>query len=259
MGLGCCVVASAGRCSGREIVLAFDSDVVHKPSVYQTLDGLAGYLESKGAGVQFCHLPPGDEGGKTGLDDYFAAEHSPRELRALVSAEMPALTEDGKRVGLARRARRGRKNVVYAADLAAKSASTESTPPPEPEPFTGNAAALLDAVLAFPCTYVAFPTKAAAAEPGDHHDDFTLVHEHRRLRPRYKERGPRPTPTPRYDDEWRLEVEGEVTSSLFHQRRIGLGNHHEGRGFVARFGGMGTKVAQLSLGVRDCCMTSGSL
>jgi Protein of unknown function (DUF3631)/Domain of unknown function (DUF3854) len=149
--------------NGREIVLAFDSDVVHKPSVHQALDGLAGYLESKGAGVQFCHFPPGDDGGKTGLDDYFAAGHSPRELRELVSAEMPAITEDGKRVGLARRARRGRKNVAYAADLAAKSSSTKSTPPtPKPEPFTGNAAALLDAMHAFLCTYVAFPSKAAA-------------------------------------------------------------------------------------------------
>ena len=43
--------------NGRRVVLAFDSDVVRKRVVQQALAELAGYLSSKGAAVEYLHLP----------------------------------------------------------------------------------------------------------------------------------------------------------------------------------------------------------
>jgi hypothetical protein len=59
--------------NGRHVVLAFDSDVICKPAVAKALAELANYLRSKGAKVEYLHLPGGDDG-KCGLDDYLAAE-----------------------------------------------------------------------------------------------------------------------------------------------------------------------------------------
>lgn len=79
--------------NGRRVVLAFDSDVTAKPAVRAALTALADYLASKGAHVDYCHLPDvGD--GKTGLDDYLA-EHGPEGLWSLVRPEPPALVETG--------------------------------------------------------------------------------------------------------------------------------------------------------------------
>jgi hypothetical protein len=78
--------------NGREVVLAFDSDVTRKREVRTALTQLAGYLETKGAGVRYLHLPD-DEPGKTGLDDYLAAGHTLDELRALVRPEPPDIAE----------------------------------------------------------------------------------------------------------------------------------------------------------------------
>lgn len=72
----------------RRIILAFDSDVVRKAAVRHALSELAAYLRTKGARVEFCHLP--DRGdGKTGLDDFLADGHSADELWALVRPDMP--------------------------------------------------------------------------------------------------------------------------------------------------------------------------
>lgn len=72
----------------RRVVLAFDSDVTVKPAVHQALSTLAAYLASKGAKVEYCHLPnTGD--GKTGLDDYLVAGHTAADLLALVRPEPP--------------------------------------------------------------------------------------------------------------------------------------------------------------------------
>ena len=76
--------------NGRRVVLAFDSDVIRKPSVRRALDELARYLTSKGAKVEFLHLP--DAEGKCGLDDYLA-EHTVDELWSLVHPEPPAPTD----------------------------------------------------------------------------------------------------------------------------------------------------------------------
>jgi hypothetical protein len=74
--------------NGRRVVLAFDSDVTVKPAVRRALDALAGYLVTKGATVEYLHLPDAGDG-KTGLDDYLAAEGA-AGLWALVRPEPPA-------------------------------------------------------------------------------------------------------------------------------------------------------------------------
>jgi hypothetical protein len=57
--------------NGRRLVLAFDSDVIVKPSVRRALDEFAAYMATKDARVEYLHLP-GDGDGKMGLDDYLA-------------------------------------------------------------------------------------------------------------------------------------------------------------------------------------------
>lgn len=74
---------------GRRVVLAFDSDVVRKRAVRAALSELARYLASKGARVEYLHLPD-DEPGKTGLDDYIAA-HGADGLWHLVRPDLPAV------------------------------------------------------------------------------------------------------------------------------------------------------------------------
>jgi Domain of unknown function (DUF3854) len=78
--------------NGRRVVLAFDSDVTSKRPVRAALTALAGYLESKGAKVEYLHLPD-DEPGKTGLDDWIAG-HDVADIWALVRPEPPALEEE---------------------------------------------------------------------------------------------------------------------------------------------------------------------
>lgn len=55
----------------REIVLAFDSDVMTKKSVRQALNRLSDFLKSKGARVKYLHMPDLPDGAKCGLDDWF--------------------------------------------------------------------------------------------------------------------------------------------------------------------------------------------
>jgi hypothetical protein len=74
----------------RRVVLAFDSDVVRKRAVRTALDQLAGYLASKGARVEYLHLPDDDQA-KTGLDDYLADGHKPGDLWRLVKPDPPAV------------------------------------------------------------------------------------------------------------------------------------------------------------------------
>ena len=76
--------------NGRRVVLAFDSDVTVKPAVRRALDALAGYLVTKGATVEYLHLPDAGDG-KTGLDDYLAAEGA-AGLWALVRPETTSTT-----------------------------------------------------------------------------------------------------------------------------------------------------------------------
>jgi hypothetical protein len=75
--------------NGRRAVGAFDSDVTTKRKVQQALAELAGYLETKDAKVEYLHLPH-DGDGKTGLDDYLAA-NSADGLWELVRPNLPAV------------------------------------------------------------------------------------------------------------------------------------------------------------------------
>lgn len=78
----------------RRVVLAFDSDVTVKPAVHAALTELARYLQTKGAHVDYCHLPDvGD--GKTGLDDYLVGHDVP-SLWALVRPEPPPVVVTDK-------------------------------------------------------------------------------------------------------------------------------------------------------------------
>jgi DNA polymerase-1 len=58
---------------GRQVLVAFDSDVTVKASVRGAQRRLTGYLQQRGAQVEIVVFPPGPAGQKTGLDDFLAA------------------------------------------------------------------------------------------------------------------------------------------------------------------------------------------
>ncbi|SPM43341.1 Mycobacterium numidiamassiliense ORFan [Mycobacterium numidiamassiliense] len=72
--------------NGRRVIIAFDSDMTRNDKVQKAARGLAGYLATKGARIEYLWLPGDDE--KTGLDDYLA-EHSVEELWQLVKPVQP--------------------------------------------------------------------------------------------------------------------------------------------------------------------------
>lgn len=76
--------------NGREVVVAFDSDVMTKPQVRQALDRLSQFFTSREARVRYCLLPL-DRGEKVGLDDYLAACHTRADLEERVVDELPRL------------------------------------------------------------------------------------------------------------------------------------------------------------------------
>jgi hypothetical protein len=115
--------------NGRRLVLAFDSDVTRKRPVQAALRQLAAYLAAKGARVEYLHLPDlGD--GKTGLDDYLAAEGADG-IWALVRPDPPPLAEP---------------------------APQPAAPAPARPRWHGDAAALLSRVHSFLSGYVAWPS-----------------------------------------------------------------------------------------------------
>lgn len=82
---------------GRLVLIAFDSDVMRKPSVREALERLAAAVERRGAIVHAVYLPDGPNGEKVGLDDFFAAGGTVAELEALTrpwSATPPPLLPD---------------------------------------------------------------------------------------------------------------------------------------------------------------------
>jgi hypothetical protein len=79
--------------NGREVVLAFDSDVTTKPQVAEALRRLARFLEGRGARVRVCVLPDMADG-KTGLDDFLAAGHRADDLAALVVDKIETGSDD---------------------------------------------------------------------------------------------------------------------------------------------------------------------
>lgn len=75
---------------GRDVRVVFDSDVMRKPEVRQALKRLTAFLQNRGAHVAAVYLPHGEHGNKQGVDDYFAAGHTPADLEGLVEAPRPA-------------------------------------------------------------------------------------------------------------------------------------------------------------------------
>ncbi|MDP8908635.1 MAG: DUF3854 domain-containing protein [Chloroflexota bacterium] len=71
--------------AGRDVIIAFDSDVMAKPPVFLALTRLKPFLESRGASVRAVYLPAGADGSKVGLDDYLAAGHDIDDLLSLAT------------------------------------------------------------------------------------------------------------------------------------------------------------------------------
>lgn len=70
----------------RHVYVAYDSDVMRKPSVHGALERIGKYLSAEGAVVHYVYLP--EHEGKVGVDDYLAAGHSVDELYALAEDEL---------------------------------------------------------------------------------------------------------------------------------------------------------------------------
>ena len=66
--------------NGRDVYIAFDSDVMTKKAVQHALDRLAAFLRSRDARVHLVYLPGGEGGAKVGLDDFFAAGGTVEQL-----------------------------------------------------------------------------------------------------------------------------------------------------------------------------------
>jgi len=73
---------------GREVRLAFDSDVLTVPGVRKAAERLTEHLRRKDADVRMVYLPP-VAGKKVGLDDYLVAGHTIQDLEALIEAPRP--------------------------------------------------------------------------------------------------------------------------------------------------------------------------
>jgi len=81
--------------NGRQVYLAPDSDYATNPGVSQAVRRLAESLKRKKASVHIVLLPPGNNGTKTGVDDFLAGGHSLEELKALaVPAEEAVATKE---------------------------------------------------------------------------------------------------------------------------------------------------------------------
>ena len=76
----------------REVVLAFDSDVMRKPEVRAALDRLSNFLGSKGAEVRYLLLPDLADGGKCGLDDWFVHGGTLNDLMQHVHKDLEGTT-----------------------------------------------------------------------------------------------------------------------------------------------------------------------
>jgi hypothetical protein len=57
---------------GREVIIAFDADVMVNPNVQRELKALAAFLKERGALIKFLRWPEAYGGTKTGIDDFLA-------------------------------------------------------------------------------------------------------------------------------------------------------------------------------------------
>ncbi len=61
------------RLYGRQMPVAYDSDVSVKPAVQRSLERIVSFFEGRGACVRVVYLPDGPGGAKQGVDDYLVA------------------------------------------------------------------------------------------------------------------------------------------------------------------------------------------
>ena len=74
--------------NGRKVLVAFDSDVMTKPSVHQAMARMSRLLVQRGAEVFYAYLPSGEMGTKVGMDDWLAAGHTCDDLWGLAAPEL---------------------------------------------------------------------------------------------------------------------------------------------------------------------------
>ncbi len=74
---------------GRECVVVFDSDMLRKPGVQGAAGRLSEYLIGRGAFVRVAYLSDGEDGSKTGADDFFAGGGTVEELEGLMRPYHP--------------------------------------------------------------------------------------------------------------------------------------------------------------------------
>ncbi len=79
----------------RRVVIAFDSDAHTSPGVHDAMGRLGAFLDHRGSRVQYLYLPHGDNGAKTGLDDYLAGEGTVERIWDLCSDELRPLPGAG--------------------------------------------------------------------------------------------------------------------------------------------------------------------
>ncbi len=78
------------RLEGREVFVCFDSDCMTKAGVQDALAALVAALEGRGAVVRVIYLPDAADGSKQGLDDFFAAGGTVKEMFVLARDFSPA-------------------------------------------------------------------------------------------------------------------------------------------------------------------------
>lgn len=83
----------------RTVVLAFDSDVIHKIPVRIALFDLAKWLKEQGAEPYICLIPTELDGSKNGIDD-FVVRHGKNAFNLLLKFAFPALVTTGKTASL---------------------------------------------------------------------------------------------------------------------------------------------------------------
>lgn len=78
----------------RDVVIAFDSDVMRKASARRAIEQLGAFLEMRKARVRFLLTPDLDDGAKCGLDDSFASGRTRLALDDLIVDELPGSEMD---------------------------------------------------------------------------------------------------------------------------------------------------------------------
>jgi hypothetical protein len=66
---------------GREVIIAYDADVMINPNVQRAIESLAAFLHDRGAVVKYLNWPEKYHGTKTGIDDYLASGGNVLELK----------------------------------------------------------------------------------------------------------------------------------------------------------------------------------